>query len=306
MACVIVGYFSKKLRAMSCFYKSAGVTFCFNFFCCILLMAAGVSQAQERRVERIPTPWTEDGQAVMLELVVFRPPGRGPFPTAIFHHGSTDNGNNAAEVRTTVTYPSVAALLNARGWLVVFPQRRGRGQSGGTYAEGWLAHAGRYACEPAASLAAQAHALADLDVILAQVRAWPEVAAVPMLTGGHSRGGVLALVHAARHPGQYRAAMNFAGGWNGRRCEHAAQINHESFTRAGAFSGATVWVYGEHDRFYDRDHVQANFRAFEAAGGRGELQWFNLGGLKDGHPVVRHPQVWRAAVTAWLDGLPAL
>jgi hypothetical protein len=62
----------KKYIALNPLYTSVRAIYSHklpHLFCSLLLMAAGLSLAQERRVTRIPTPWTEDGQAVMLELV---------------------------------------------------------------------------------------------------------------------------------------------------------------------------------------------------------------------------------------------
>lgn len=91
----------------------------------------------------MPTTLTENGRPVTFEAVVYRPEGAGPFPTLAFHHGST-----------------------GRGWLVVFPQRRGRGGSDGLYDEGFLPDRSAYSCVPATSLAGLERAKHDLDEIL--------------------------------------------------------------------------------------------------------------------------------------------
>jgi len=65
------------------------------------------------------------------------PNGVGPFPTLIFHHGSTGRGDAPALFTGTFESPSLARLFNESGWLVAFPQRRGRGASDGLYDEGF-------------------------------------------------------------------------------------------------------------------------------------------------------------------------
>lgn len=93
--------------------------------------------AQKVVLQRISTNLLEDGLPVALEFAISRPPGDGPFPTLVFNHGSVNNGNDPREVSRTVTYVERAAFFNERGWVVVVPQRRGRGKSDGLHAEGW-------------------------------------------------------------------------------------------------------------------------------------------------------------------------
>jgi hypothetical protein len=44
--------------------------------------------------EFLDTSLREDGKAVRLEVVLFRPPGSGPFPLFVFNHGSTGSGRH--------------------------------------------------------------------------------------------------------------------------------------------------------------------------------------------------------------------
>src|SRR5690606_9512291 len=101
-----------------------------------LLASDPPSAAQEPQFELIATRLLENNLPIALELVVYRPVGEGPFPTVMFNHGSTGLGNDPAEFVKTWHSPTLAAFFNAQGWLVVFPQRRGRGKSGGLYDEG--------------------------------------------------------------------------------------------------------------------------------------------------------------------------
>lgn len=74
--------------------------------------------APERLVERIPTTFLENGTPVTLEVVIFKPPGPGPFPTVMFNHGSTGNGDNPSSFTSTWTTPGLAKFFTERGWLV--------------------------------------------------------------------------------------------------------------------------------------------------------------------------------------------
>ena len=79
-------------------------------------------------------PSSEPG--VSLEIVTAKPSGEGPHPTIVFHHGSTGNGRNKSLYTRTVAPAVMANYFVERGWMALFPQRRGRGKSGGVYGEG--------------------------------------------------------------------------------------------------------------------------------------------------------------------------
>ena len=59
-----------------------------------------------------------------LEIVAAKPQHQGPNPTIVFNHGSTGRGHNKALYSRTVSPAVVADYFTARGWMVLFPQRR--------------------------------------------------------------------------------------------------------------------------------------------------------------------------------------
>ena len=87
--------------------------------------------------EFLQTELIEDGRPVRLEAVIFKPNGAGPFPLAVINHGSTGGGRDPAVAKQTWFAADLADFLNERGWMVAFPQRRGRGKSDGLYDEGF-------------------------------------------------------------------------------------------------------------------------------------------------------------------------
>ena len=268
-----------------------------------LSLLAAASGAQALSALKIATALQEDGRPVALELVIARPAGDGPFPTLVFNHGSVGNGNDPREVSHTVTYPELAAFFNERGWMVVFPQRRGRGQSDGRYAEGWQPEAGRYACDPSVSLAGLERATQDLAEVTGYLATRTDVDPKRMLIGGHSKGGLLAMVVAASQPERFAGVLNFVGGWVGERCETAEQINGDSFRKAAVFPGPTLWLYGERDPYYRIAHSQGNFAAFTAAGGKGRFQVLTFGPFRNDHQIVRSRAIWTEPMAQFLQGL---
>lgn len=249
-----------------------------------------------------PTPWRDaSGKRIVLELVWRRPPGEGPFPTIIFNHGSTGDGRDPARFRVTWVAEELAGWLVRKGWQVVFPQRRGRGRSGGTYEEGLEPDRRAYSCRVETAAAGLDHALADLDAAATHVVARPEVDRGRLVVGGFSRGGLLSLVYAAMHPFAFRGVLNFAGGWLGRSCPSADLVNATLSVRGAAFPGETAWFYAEGDSFYPLAHCANNFRPFRAAGGRGELHVVPALPGSPAHQIHKHPPAWDETVSAFLQ-----
>ena len=249
------------------------------------------------------TSLLEAGKPVALEIVVFKPEGAGPFPTLVFNHGSVGNGNDPKEVGYTVSYPELASFYNEKGWAVVIPQRRGRGKSEGRYAEGWDASLGRYSCDPAVAAASMEHALQDLDEINNYLTTRADLDTKRMLVGGHSKGGILAMAFAARHPERYLGVVNFVGGWVGERCETASEVNTGTFVKTATFQKPSLWLYGENDPYYSLEHSKKSFDAFVAAGGKGSFQVFTLGLFRNDHQIVRTRSVWQTPMADFLKSL---
>jgi dienelactone hydrolase len=271
-----------------------------------LLMSGVMSRhapAYSRDTAWIETPWAEDGKPVRLELVIHRPPGAGPFPTVVMNHGSTGEGNHPEWFKQTWTSPELSAFFIARGWQVMYPQRRGRGRSDGLHDEGFTLDRSRYSCDAALSLPGAEHALADLDVAIAAIRARPDVDAKRMLVGGVSRGGILATAYAGRHPQEMLGVINFVGGWLGSACPDAAAVNGKLFTLGAAFPRDTLWLYGERDPFYPIRHSRGNFEAFEAAGGHGSFHVYAPPKPLDGHGIYLQPALWGGDADAYLRSL---
>jgi dienelactone hydrolase len=263
------------------------------------------ASSQETWSVQVPTTFVEDGQAVALELVYRKPVGPGPFPTLLFTHGSTNNGSDPREVRFTATYPELSAYLNERGWLVAILQRRGRGKSGGTYAEGWDPVLGRYACSRESADAGQLHALADIDAAYDYLARDPLVDRSRLLIGGNSRGGLLALMHAARNPSNYGGVINFVGGWSGQRCNLMDEINARALALSANFTRPTLWLYGERDPYYSSGYGSSLFSQFIAAGGKGSIHVVTYGPLRNDHLIVRTPSLWTEQLSNYLEQLGA-
>lgn len=258
--------------------------------------------AYARSVERVPTPWSQAGQAQTLEMVVYRPPGPGPFPTLVFNHGSTGDGDKPEWFTYTWASPEVGRYFTEKGWQVVFPQRRGRGKSDGLYDEGFEPDRSRYACKPEHSLPGLERAMTDLDAVMAHLRTRADVDMQRLLIGGVSRGGLLSVVYAGtRTAPAFLGVLNFVGGWVGDRCAQADNVNTVAFRRGAAFPRLTLWLYGAQDPFYSLRHSRANFDAFRVEGGKGNFLTFAPLHGASGHGIHTQPVLWDSAVQEFLQ-----
>jgi len=256
--------------------------------------------------ELLRTALIEDGKPVNLEVVIFRPNGVGPFPLAVFNHGSTGNGRNSTLFTETLLDVGLADFLNNRGWLVAFPQRRGRGRPDGLYDEGFSADRRQgYTCDFDISLAGAERALDDIASAMAELKQRPDVAPSRVLIGGQSRGGILSVAYAGMHPDQIFGVINFVGGWMGTHCDTASRLNGTLFVRGARFDRPTLWLYGDQDPFYDLQHSRNNFMLFECAGGKGTFLEFKMPGGY-GHGVLSAPELWEGPVAEYLSSLTDL
>lgn len=253
------------------------------------------------RAEMIETALREDDAPVRLNTVMYTPPGDGPFPLALVHHGSTGDGTDPAIADIVWTNDWFADLLNARGWLVAFPQRRGRGGSDGVYDEGFgtIRSAG-YSAMAAYSLPGADRALEDAEAALAALRARPDVAGDRLLLGGLSRGGVVAILQAGARPSEVEGVVNFVGGWVSESWGDA-EINPILFARGGAFGGPVLSIYGEDDPFYSIGHSRRNLAALSDAGAESRLHVVRVRGERAGHWAMAVPDLWRDALETYLD-----
>ncbi len=255
--------------------------------------------------EMVRTALVEGGKPVNLEVVMFQPPGPGPFPLAVFNHGSTGNGTNPALFTETFIDLGIADFLNDRGWIVAFPQRRGRGKSDGIYDEGFGSRrSAGYTCDFEPSMAGADRALDDIAAAIDVLHRRPDVAQSRVLIGGQSRGGILSVAYAGMHPDQIYGVINFVGGWMGARCPTATQLNGTLFERGGHFGRPTLWLYGQSDPFYPLEHSRNNFALFQRAGGQGRFLEFHVPS-GNGHAVRDAPELWLGPVSEYLKTLAA-
>jgi dienelactone hydrolase len=203
--------------------------------------------------------------------VLFRPPGQGPFRLAVIAHASTQN-TLLRVMMPQPQYKPLAALLVARGFAVLVPERPGHGATGGDYLEDQggcdgadYVHAGRATAEEIAAATAylreQAFIRRDGTVII-----------------GHSAGGWGALALASADPAEIAAIIAFAPGRGAQPNGLPNQIcaPHSLLAAAGEFGrGARVpvsWLVAANDSYFSPDFSRKMVDAFRSSGGKADFR----------------------------------
>ena len=153
----------------------------------IAVVTPGPLAAQERAM----VPLAIDGEQVRLATITYKPPGNGPFPTLIFHHGSTGRGRDPALFERPYDPKALADWFTARGWAVILPSRRGRGGSEGPTTKASSPTGPGLQLRPGARARRRERALSDIDAIMPVLLAQPFVDRERVAIGGVSRGGIL-------------------------------------------------------------------------------------------------------------------
>lgn len=245
------------------------------------------------KLEKFFIPSVEPG--VGLEVVAAGPGRVGPLPTVVFNHGSTGTGQHSALYSRTVAPAVVANYFVEQGWMALFPQRRGRGKSGGVYDEGLGPNGSGYSCDIDTTISGFERAVEDADAVVSHLRGRSDVDQSRLVIGGVSRGGVLSIAYAGMKPDTFRGAINFNGGWLGRGCPNHELVNPMLFERGATAGISTLWLHGNRDQYYAIEHCRGNFERFLSAGGRGKFVAAPMG-----HALMFKPALWKEHVDRYL------
>jgi dienelactone hydrolase len=232
-----------------------------------------------------------------LATTVLRPDGPGPYGVVILNHGSSALASERARAPRP-RFPGVAAVFARRGFVVVMPQRRGYGETGGWFAEDYGT------CQRPNYRSAGEAAAEDLIAAYQYARALPAVDPSRIVLAGQSGGGYASVyvVGTRTLPGVV-AALNFAGGRGGNPRRQGAPCDVAQLTKIFGDLGAKAAVpvlfhYAQNDRMFGPETSKAFFDAFSAAGGKGEYVLQPALGT-DGHALFTAP----AGVRYWLPAV---
>jgi len=263
------------------------------------LAAAQCGDVSRERVsfERMDIPRVVDDRhdkgSIALVTYLYRPKSGGRLPVVIFNHGST--GGQRISPKLPMHAPcAFVRHFTEQGFAVASPNRRGRGESGGTLIE---------ECPPGPAcrhylvgVDGLEDAVRDLDAVIEHVSRLDFVDPQRIWLAGQSRGGFLSVIYAGRRPDKIKAVISFAGGWFGVRAGHPgeyAQYHATMLATAGQSTRSPMlWVYRDNDSYYETPAIRQFHDSFTTAGGRAALHVLAAAPGADGHNLLSEPNLW--------------
>ncbi|MBI3196810.1 MAG: prolyl oligopeptidase family serine peptidase [Rhodospirillales bacterium] len=256
---------------------------------------------QREQIVRAPGP----GGSTLVARVM-RPAGEARQPLAVINHGSPADGSQRAKMEPP-RYSALSSWFLARGYVVALPLRRGYGETGGGWAEGYGS------CSKPDYYGAGLQSAADIQATIDFMRTQPYVAPDRTLVVGQSAGGWAAVALSSRNPPGVPGMINFAGGRGGHQKLAGGGIGNctpEALVQAAARYGATarvplLWIYAENDSFFEPALARRMAAAYDAAGGKAAFRPVGAFG-RDGHSLAGSADgasVWAPLVESFLAGL---
>jgi carboxymethylenebutenolidase len=214
----------------------------------------------------------------VLQGLLYKPNGAGPFPAVVYNHGS------APGMLSKDAFDALGPVFVSRGWVFFGPFRRGQGlsASAGPYIGDQIAAAKKQGMSAAVTemvrLLATDH-LNDQLAALAWLRQQSFIRAEHIAVAGNSFGGVEAVLGAER--GNYCAAVDSAGG--AQSWAQAPQL--QSLMINAVRNAKTPIFFFQADNDYDLSPSKTLSRVMSEAGKAYELKIYPPYGssTEDGH-----------------------
>lgn len=267
-----------------------------------LVAFASAAQAAPSWTEYVVrAPITTGPKQVLIDVTVFRPQGAGPFPVVVLSHGSP---RSPQERRTDgrQRLNAQAKPFLSMGFAVIVPTRRGYGESGGAWAEGYGP------CANPDYHAAGLETARDLRAAVDAIRGEPWADTKHIVLAGQSAGGFGSVAASATSFDGLVGVINFAGGRGSLSpqsvCEESRLV--EAMARYGTkVRVPSLWLYSVNDQYFGPDLARRMYQAFVQAGANAEFVEAPATGL-DGHSYfARAMDDWAPRVMNFLQRIGA-
>ena len=239
--------------------------------------------------------------ALTLRAQVWRPSGKGPFPAVLFNHGSYSSRDPLPR-----SAPETLGPLFARhGYVFLWLHRQGIGLSrrrgtadGDQFARAFRAEGVEGRSRVQLQLL-EHEEMNEAAAALERLRARDDVDARRLGVVGHSFGGSLSLLMAARDP-EIRAAVIFggaAGSWN-----QSAGLRERLLTAVARMPAPAMFIHAEND--YSIAPGSALAAEMQRLGKPHALKIYGAFGpdTRAGHNIVfESVRTWESDVFAFLD-----
>ncbi len=284
-----------------------------RLFAAVILLAVSGCAAPKVQPSAVLLP-TPDGMPISIPLntgaLAARlcwPASPGRHRVVVINHGSPSSPALRATMQPTRCDTEAALWFTRRGFLVVFPMRRGFGASTGPVDED------TGACVAPDYLRSAQQGARDINVVLRFVTALPYAQPNHAIVIGQSTGGWAAIGAASLPTPLASVYISFAGG----RGAHAyltppRNCRPDLLIAAAARLGATattpmLWITAQNDHFFPPDLMQSLHDAYLQAGGRGQLAITPPIG-DEGHFLFYAPggsEIWGPILNRYLSAQPA-
>ena len=234
---------------------------------CSLYSVALAEPAIER--ERVRVPLETEGKAYLLDAMIYKPEGDGPFPAMVMTHGTSRLVADRLKTTADTYYVRQAETFAKLGMAVIFVVRRGFGISDGPYNESFQYPNGarnytRAGLEAAKDLGAAIRDFQDKPYVDKN-----RVVLLGQSTGGHS----VTATGSLNFPGVI-GVINFAGGRGSSAPDvvrDEANLIDSYGTYGKTFRVPTLWLYSENDHYFRPALAQQFLSAFQTGGGKVEF-----------------------------------
>ena len=253
----------------------------------------------------------EDKGTIRLVAYVYRPIKNDRNEVVLFSHGSTGGMIRSPKEPSDWPPPSIVRFFVSRGYTLVAPMRRGRGESSGTYVEECAFYLDQCTLAQQVAMTDRSlrEALLDTNAVIDQLilgRLIPRQSKI--VVGGISRGGFLSLMLAGQRPEVVKGVINFVGGWHSVSDKYSSSDNQlrldaqtVRLTQAAKRTSApSIWIYAARDPFYNEATTREFFRSWREAGGQAEYIYVSDHSLPSGHAVASDPTLWGRQVDDFL------
>lgn len=241
-----------------------------------------------------------DGPSGKMEVTLYLPPGKGPFPVFMFNHGDVDIEMPWVRHGERMREPVLGSVFLIWGFAVVVPGRPGVGRSEGTYRNQYGINDG----DPAYK--ARNHSKAVLAAIEG-LKGEPSLNLDQVLLAGQSAGGdTVMFVNTLQLPG-VRGIVNFSGGRANHAWNETAKFENdlmiEGWAELGKKASAPVLlVFAENDSRFTANTIRKSTQAYKDSGGKAELLLLPPQPV-DGHFVYYNVKAWVSAMGRFIAGL---
>jgi dienelactone hydrolase len=258
--------------------------------------------------------YTNPEQTRHLTALIYRPPGKGPFPLVIVSHGRPSDAT-AVVKKMTPDYNTTDIWLAEQGFVVLAALRPGYGTSEGLISDRALGYnSGGHTCSNPDYFDAADHGAVDILAVLDFMRQQSYVDAQHVILLGHSAGGWDTIGAISHNPPGVIGAVLFAPGAGSDGHNHVCRENYlvDAARRFGTTAKVpTVWIVVENDKYFTPRLEESMFAAFRAQHPPSQDVFVSLPAFgADGHQIVAEGipgmEIWAPPLQKFLESLGSL